>query len=88
MPDIGARSYYQQSEIDTPTDLVISTEQDSIYLDWTHGDGAIFYKICESLNPHSNFTIIDSVFGKTDYSKSIDNNTNFYKIIGGNNRVE
>lgn len=88
LPDIGARSYYQQSEIDTPTDLVISTEQDSIYLDWTHGDGAIFYKICESLNPHSNFTIIDSVFGKTDYSKSIDNNTNFYKIIGGNNRVE
>ncbi len=88
LPDIGARSYYQKSEIDTPTDLVISTEQDSIYLDWTHGDGAIFYKIFESLEPYNYFTVIDTIFGKTEYSKLITNNFNFYQIIGGNNRTE
>ena len=86
LPDIGARSYYQQSEIDTPTDLVISTEQDSIYLDWIHGDGAIYYKIYESLDPYNSFVVIDSVFGNTEYSKPLSNNKNFYKITGANNR--
>ena len=86
LPDIGSRYYYQPDYINQPTDLTVSTENDSIYLDWIHGDGAIFYKIFESLDPYNSFTVIDSVFGKTEYSKPISNNKNFYKITGANNR--
>ncbi len=86
LPDIGARYYYQPDYINQPTNLTVSTENDSLYLNWVHGDGAIFYKIYESLNPYNSFSIIDSVFGETEYSKPISNNKNFYKITGANNR--
>jgi len=88
LPDIGAESYYQPDTISQPTDLTISTENDSIFLNWNHGDGAIFYKIYESQNPYSSYTVIDTVFGNTEYSTEITNNKNFLKITGGNNRSE
>jgi predicted outer membrane repeat protein len=86
LPDIGARYYYQPDYVNKPTDLTIFTENDSVYLDWNHGDGAIFYKIYESLDPYNSFAVIDSVFGNTEYSKSVTNSKNFYKITGANNR--
>ena len=87
LPDIGAKYYYQPDYVNIPTDLTVSIENDSVYLDWTHGDGAIFYKIYESLVPYNSFAVIDSVFGNTEYSKPISNNKNFYKITGANNRL-
>ena len=87
LPDIGAKSYYQPDYVNQPTDLTVSTENDSLHLNWIHGDGAIYYKIYESLEPYNSFTVIDTAFGKTDYSKPISNDKKFYKVAGANNRT-
>lgn len=87
-PDIGSGSYFQQNYVNKPTNLTVSTENDSTFLNWNHGDGAIFYNLYSSDNPDTGFLLDESgTFDVTSWFAPADINRKFYYITGGNNRT-
>jgi hypothetical protein len=88
LPDMGSFYYLQPDFVNTPTNLNVTAAVNTIELNWTHGDGAIFYKVYSSDNPFSGFTLDESgVFNQTNWLAPANGNRKFYYVKGGNNRA-
>jgi hypothetical protein len=88
LDDIGYGYYHQPLEVSQPSDITISfSMRNSLTLDWSQSNGAIFYKIFESDNPIDSFTMLDSIRADTFYNLEFDGSMKFYYVTGGNNRT-
>ena len=79
--------YVPPTSLEAPENVIISTSQDSVYIDWESVQGATFYKVYSTDNPSSGFTVDDSgIFDGCSWKAPLNTTKRFYYVTSDNCR--
>ena len=79
--------YVPPTSLEAPENVIISTSQDSVYIDWESVQGATFYKVYSTDNPSSGFTVDDSgIFDGCSWKAPLNTTQRFYYVTSDNCR--